>query len=113
MTRILRLILLPRLILKSPVQEAVIVQQEEKRKRKVPADSKQKPTSRQHQWTIKRQTIEKADARRRWDQLYLNLLHWTVPSTFSKEEEVELNLAQTIEARPTCQQQCQEVEKCE
>jgi hypothetical protein len=93
------------------------VQQEEEKKlnhkRKESAHSKQKPTSRQHQWTIKRQTIEKNDARRRWDQLYLDLLHWTAPPIFSKEEEVDLNLAQTIEARPTCQHQCQEVEKCE
>jgi hypothetical protein len=96
------------------VQEVVIVQQEAKLKRRESAHSKQKPTSRQHQWIIKRQTIEKDDARHRWDQLYLNLLHWTAPPT-SNKPEVGLKLSQVIEVKQTGQDhnQRQEVEKCE
>jgi hypothetical protein len=36
-------------------------------------------------WTVRRTTVGRADAARRWDQAYLHLLRWATPDESHKE----------------------------
>ena len=49
-----------------------------------------------HQWHVRRQTMERPDARQRWDQAYQAILQWSLeneqartPSVNGKEEYYE------------------------
>ena len=37
-------------------------------------------------WTVRRTTVTRGDAARRWDQVYLHLLRWAVSKETPKEE---------------------------
>jgi hypothetical protein len=37
--------------------------------------------------TVRRTTVARADAARRWDQAYLNLLRWAPPKQTTKNDE--------------------------
>ena len=39
-------------------------------------------------WTVRRTTVGRGDAARRWDQVYLHLLRWAVVKETPKEEVV-------------------------
>jgi hypothetical protein len=37
-------------------------------------------------WTVRRTTVGRADADRRWDQAYVHLLRWAAPKENTNEE---------------------------
>ena len=37
-------------------------------------------------WTVRRTTVGRADAARRWDQAYVHLLRWAAPREIANEE---------------------------
>ena len=39
-------------------------------------------------WTVRRTTVARADAVRRWDQAYLHLLGWAAPKQTTMKKEV-------------------------
>jgi hypothetical protein len=39
-------------------------------------------------WTVRRTTVGRADAARRWDQAYVYLLRWAAPKETAMKEEV-------------------------
>ncbi|GHO61315.1 hypothetical protein KSC_102550 [Ktedonobacter sp. SOSP1-52] len=39
------------------------------------------------QWSIRRQTIPTADAQRRWDQAYQNLVRWSLAASQDRLQE--------------------------
>ena len=39
-------------------------------------------------WTVRRATVGRADAARRWDQVYVHLLRWAATKQTTMKEEV-------------------------
>ena len=39
-------------------------------------------------WTVRRATVGRADAARRWDQAYVHLLRWAAPKQTTMKEDV-------------------------